>query len=282
MSHWFILTILVTIAVGIVAFINKIFASRKYDQRFSTIILYGIMSFFALAYLSLLGIEQVSNRNIILSIVWGAQIYSYSLIMMTVLRYLPTSTYFISARLTSSFMLLAIGIIFFNDIISNSEMAGLLLGVFAMVLLFDKEKKKNVNYKKGVLFLLLGILGLVLGHTITKILSFNIETVPTILAITFLSSFFFSLLIGYRTIKENKHNFRPIFSINLVQSVLYFFYFVVLFYVYKMGDLGISYKIQSYSPFIPIILSAIIYKEKITKKKMIAMVLTIASLWFFV
>lgn len=67
----------------------------------------------------------------------------------------------------------------------------------------------------------------------------------------------------------------------LVQASLYFFYFVMLMNVYRNGDLGISYKIQSYSPFIPIILSAFIYKEKISKKKKIALILVAISLWFF-
>lgn len=51
--------------------------------------------------------------------------------------------------------------------------------------------------------------------------------------------------------------------------------------VYRNGSLVISYKIQSYSPFIPIILSAFIYKEKISTKKKIALILVAVSLWFF-
>ncbi|MCA9460330.1 MAG: EamA family transporter [Nanoarchaeota archaeon] len=208
--------------------------------------------------------------------------YSYALIMMNALKYLPTSTYFIGVRLGSSFVLLAFGIIFFKDIISNLEFFGYILGIFAIILLFEKEKKEKTNFKKGVPILLFGILSLVVGHSITKYFSLNNEITPSILTLAFLFSIIFSFIFGYKNIKKNLIHLKPIFLINLVQGFLYVFYFIMLFYVYKIGDLGISYKIQSYSPFIPIILSAIIYKEKITKKRALAIVLTILSLWFFV
>ena len=282
-SSWFILSILVTVSVWIVAFINKIFAKRKYDQRFSAIILYGIMFLFSIIYLLIFNeIEFIEIKSIILAIIRWVSICLYSLILMTVLRYLPTSTYFIVGRLSSSFVLLIIWILFFGDIISNQEILWLLIWIIAMILLFEKEKKEHLNYKKGIFFLLLWIFTLILGHTIAKVFSLEIKTVPTILAITFFSSFVSSIIIWYNTIKKNKHHFKIIFSINLIQSILYFLYFIVLFYVYRFWDLWISYKIQSYSTFIPIILSAIIYKEKITKKRFIAMLLTIASLRFFV
>jgi len=281
MFDWFIITLLTTISVGIVAFINKIFAERKYDERFSAMVLYGIVFFFSLIYLSFFHVERLEFSDILLSAIWGVQICSYSLIMMVALKYLPTSTYFISVRLLSSVILLVIGIIFFGDIISRSEIIGLVFGFPAMMLLFEKEQKENLNYKKGIFVLILGVLSLALGHSIAKIFSSKIELIPTVLAFTFFISFFSAVLIGYKTTRPNRKYFKLIFIINFWQASLFFFYFIMIFRVYGMGNLGISYKIQSYSPFIPIILSSIIYKEKITKKKMVALVLTIFSLWFF-
>ena len=72
---------------------------------------------------------------------------------MTALRYIPTSTFFINVRLLSSFSLLFIGIIFFQDIISQNEIIGFTLGIIAMILLFEKENKKYTNYKKGIIIL---------------------------------------------------------------------------------------------------------------------------------
>ena len=98
-SNWFISSISITIAVWIVAFINKIFAERKYDQKFSAMILYGLMFIISLLYLFIFSeIKLIDTKTIILAIILGVEVYCYSLVMMTVLRYLPTSIYFISIR----------------------------------------------------------------------------------------------------------------------------------------------------------------------------------------
>ena len=56
---------------------------------------------------------------------------------------------------------------------------------------------------------------------------------------------------------------------------------IVNSYAYYGGNVAIVYKIISYSLFIPIILSIIFYKEKVTPKKMIAFLLTILSIALF-
>ncbi len=279
---WLIYALLSTLAIGLVAFVNKIFAKNNFDQKYSALILHFILFIFSGIYLSFFGISNLDLKTIILAIFFGLQIYSYSLIMMTVLRYLPTSTYFINVRLSSSFILLIIGMIFFKDIISRSETMGFIFGVTAMLLLFEKENKKNIDYKKGIIFLIFGIISLVVGHTIHKIISLQIENLPTILFITFLSGFIASIIFGYEKIKENQKHIKTIFKFNIVQGLLFFFYIITVTYMYNSGDLGTSYKILSYSPFIPIILSLIIYKEKITKKKFFGMIFTLLSIWFFI
>jgi len=282
MSFWFINTLLVTLSIGIVAFVNKIFAQRKYDQKFSAMVLYGIMFLISLGYFLIYPSGHLTLSDIFLVSLFGISVYTYSLIMMTALRYLSTSTYFISVRLISSFTLLFIGIFFFGDHISLNSWLGFSLGVVAIALLFEREEKqKTSNYSKGLLLLLIGTISVIFGHTLYKNFSSRIDIAPIFLLISFLSAFITSLLFGVKTIKNNKLYFKEILKLNSAQAVLYFIYFVLLFKTYRLGALGISYKIQSYSPFIPIILSAIIYKEKISTKKKIALVLVAISLWFF-
>ncbi len=127
----------------------------------------------------------------------------------------------------------------------------------------------------------LGSLVLIFTNAIAKLSSIEYDKAPVVLVVMCFSAFLTSLVLGYKKIATNKKYFLPILKINLIQGGLYFFYFVMLMNVYRNGDLGISYKIQSYSPFIPIILSAFIYKEKISKKKKIALILVAISLWFF-
>jgi drug/metabolite transporter (DMT)-like permease len=201
--------------------------------------------------------------------------------MMNALRYLPTSTYFITVRLSSSFILLMIWVVFFADIISSKEILWFVLWVVAMLLLFERQWTPSKNIKLWLFYLVLWILFLVFGHTITKILSLELSQVPTLLVIAFTSAFTTALLFWYKHIEKNIKDIKQIFTINLFQSFFFFTYFYFLFQVYNLWDLGISYKIQSYSPFIPIILAAIIYREKISLKQSLWIFLTALSLYFF-
>lgn len=284
LENWLILTLIVTISIGIVAFINKIFAQRKYNVAFSTLVLYAIMLCISVALWCVqwfVSLSEIGNKSIILCIFWWIQFYGYSFVMMNALHYLPTSTYFITVRLSSSFILLWAGILFFGDIISSKEILWFFCWVLAMLLLFEKQIHENFNIKKWVFYLSLWIVFLVFWHIVTKLLSLELTQVPTLLVIAFTSAFITALIFWYKSIWENLKDFKSIFTINIFQSFFFFIYFYFLFQVYNLGDLWISYKIQSYSPFIPIILAAIIYREKITTKQAVWISLTAISLYFF-
>lgn len=284
LDNWLILSLVVTFAIGIVWFTNKIFAERKYNVKFSALILYVFLFIFAIITgltLWFSSYEEIWRQNFILSVISWIQMYTYTFIMMTALRYIPTSTYFITVRLSSSFILLLIGIFFFGDILTAKELFWFLFGVVAMLLLFEKEERKHSKYIIWLIFLVFWILSLVMGHSISKILSFDLSTIPSVLTIIFFSALLFSLVFWYKEIKPNMYNLKEISKINFLQAIFYFIYIYLLYYVYKSGDLGISYKIQSYSPFIPIILAAIIYKENISNKKMLWIFITAISLYFF-
>lgn len=283
-EYWFILTLLVTISVGIVAFINKIFAEKWYNPQLSALVLYSIMFLFSITLWIFQWFQWVSElwiKNILLCIIWWMQFYGYSLIMMKALRYLPTSTYFITVRLSSSFLLLFIGMIFFWDSLSSQQIIWFILWVLAMSFLFEKDSSKQVDYKMWSIFLWLWIIFLVFGHTATKLLSIDFSYIPTFLTIAFASAIVTGIIFGFSHIKKNISDIRWILILNSYQSFFYFTYFYFLFYVYQLWELGISYKIQSYSPFIPIILAAIIYRDKITKYKAIWIWLSAVSLYFF-
>lgn len=284
LDNWIILTLIVTISIGIVAFINKIFAQRKYNVPFSTLVLYTFMLCISIVlwYIQwFVPFSEIGNKNIVLCVFWWIQFYWYSFVMMNALRYLPTSTYFITVRLSSSFILLVTGILFFGDIISHKEILWFFCWVIAMLFLFENQVHENLNIKKWIIFLSLWITFLVFWHVVTKLLSLELTQVPTLLVVAFSSAFVTALVFWYKSIWENIKDLKPIFIINIFQSFFFFVYFYFLFQVYNLWDLWISYKIQSYSPFIPIILAAIIYKEKISLQKSIWIMLTILSLYFF-
>ena len=81
----------------------------------------------------------------------------------------------------------------------------------------------------------------------------------------------------------NKVEVKKILKYAFISCFLFVSYFLyILPQMYILGTLSLSYKMISYSLFVPVILSLIIYKEEISKKKIFAIFLTIVSVTLFI
>ena len=280
-EYWFLFALLSMLLVGLISFTNKIFAEKKFKASHLAVFVNGTMSILAFIYLLFNFEISYDILLIILAIFFGIQIYLYNIIMIYGLRIVPTSTFVVNVRLISSISLLIIGILFFGDIISNYELIGFVLGVIAIILLFENQGSIQRNeYLKGILYVLLGSLLLIFGHLVSKLFTTS-QQFPFLIFISFTAAFIVSIIFGYKELFKKNQEIKTILKLSIFQGTLGFIYTLSLIYVYTYGDLGISYKIMSYSPFIPIILSFIIYNENISKKQWFALAITILSLWFF-
>jgi drug/metabolite transporter (DMT)-like permease len=202
------------------------------------------------------------------------------------LKYLSTSTYFINYRLLSSIWLVFIWIFFFQENISIKEFLWILLGFFIFYLLFEKktENEKKVDFKKGILYLLFWIILATVSQVLSKYFVINNED---ILSLYVYEGIFWTLLTLFISRKEKLKDIiyvpdKRFFSFLILSWGVFTVWWIYnLLAFQKGGDIAIVYKIISYSIFIPIVLSAIFYKEKITLRKIIAFILTILSIALF-
>ena len=213
----------------------------------------------------------------------GFLIYLNQIFTIKGLKNLSSSMMFINVRVFSSIFLLFLGIIFFNEQMTLNKFLGFFLGVLVFALLFDKNEtiEKEANVKVGLLFLCLSVLTFTIANFINKYASL---INPNVLLFYFLVGVFvFSLIEAlYKKslfIKEeyNSKIFILAASYGTLISILNHLFFTAL----SLHDLAVVYKIFSFEIFVPIFLSAIFYNEKLTIRKIIAFILTIASIWFF-
>ncbi len=282
LSSWFLSALLVALSVGLVGFINKVIVEKGYSQPMSMVVFYTVQVItYALAFL-LIGNYNIVLPMVVLGVLWGVGDYINFRLRFISLQGISSSLFFINSRLFSAIALLILGVVFFGDMISIYEYIGFAIGFAVLGLLFEKEKVENPNYRKGLIALSASIFVLILLH-------FGIKYATTILDNIFVLFFSFaftgltiSVITNKRQLALHTENLSKIIYLNIVHAFLFFFYIYFLFNTYKLADLGIAYKMQSYSIFVPIILSIIVYKEKVGYKKVLAFVLTIVSLWFFV
>ena len=281
---WFIYSILTCLSVGLYGFSTKVQAESKYDDFYFYFFMYFTFLMF-LPYLIYKKVNFFDLEIISFSIVFVLLYFFILKTRFVSLKYLGSSTYFINYRIFSSILLLISGIIFFSEKITINDYFGIFIGFVVFYLLLEKKDKKGSfkDLKKGIVFLFCGIVLISINQSFAKYVSINFYNV-------FLLMFYegiFGLLLLFvlkrkklkkllKKIPDKKHILILFFG-GIIHAIS--LYYNIL--AYNEGNLAVVYKIISYSIFITIFLSMIFYKEKINLRKVIAFILTIISIWFF-
>ena len=180
--------------------------------------------------------------------------------------------------------IILIGFFIFDESLTNKQLFGFLIGFFVFIILYEKDISNNKNIKKmGFIFLGFSILFIVL----TNFFKFNIKYIDfNIFNFLFLDGVFgtiFLFIMNYK--KINFSNSKKIFLKNykLIFSISSIKYLSIIFYVnsFLLIPYGIAFKINSFSILIPILLSAYFLKEEIKTRQILAIILSIISIYFF-
>ena len=201
------------------------------------------------------------------------------------LRFLSSSSYFINYRIISSTLLIWVGMVFFWDILSLEQFIWILLWFFVFYLLIEKKNQTETasDLKKWFIYLIIGAIAVTWLQTVGKDFAVSDFDIYTLVLYQGVLWCLMSLVLKW------KESYKQVFKIHHYKQLLFLMGAGILFglstvfnlLALQEWNLAIVYKIISYSLFIPIILSIIIYREPVTSKKLIAVWLTIISIFLF-
>jgi drug/metabolite transporter (DMT)-like permease len=202
------------------------------------------------------------------------------------LEHVSTSFFFINYRIFSSILVLLIGLLFFSEELQIKDYLGMLVGFLVFFALLENTKESTIKKKigLGLLYTLLAIVFISFTQYLLKGSSYYQIGLFDFLFFLALFGFLFASIINRKKI-TNKYVFfnnkNKIVSIACLQGVIAITLASVSGLAYSMGIMVIAYKITSFGLLIPIILSVIIYKEEMTKRKLVAIALALVSIALF-
>ena len=285
---WFIYALVSSVTIGFWHFSIKILSEENKSEFYFFLYFYGVLLVFssiAIGFFKNISFDY-NFLIILISFLFVGLYYFLLETRIKALKYISSSIYFINYSIASSISLIFIGILIFSEKFSIFYFFGFLLGFTVFYLLHDKSRndiQEEKDFVKGIKMVFVGVIFISIFHTIYK---FSAVGDLNIFSIMFFQGVFGILLILFRHRKKIKENIKMIPSIKEHlffggSGLLNCLAFLFIFFAFMEGNLSIVYKIVSYSIFIPIMLSMIFYKEKITTRKTFAFALTIISLWFF-
>lgn len=290
MELWVIYSLISCLAVWLFGFFQKVESESK-SVNTNGFIIYAHVSMILLPLVMFL--TWFSQITVNLELIFYAIVmnFMYIIILKTrlkSLKFLSSSTYFINYRIFSSILLLIFGQILFWEIIFPREYLGIFLWFVIFYFLLEKKTKKesDQDLKKWYLFLAAGV-GLLsviwLAQKQFTLWDFDI--------VSYIFYSWFAGIFSTFMMRKKEETLKEILKIKRKKDILFLVWTAIVFPMWLYcnlqalmagWDVAVVYKIISYSLFIPIILSVIFYKEKITLNKIFAFILTIASIWLFV
>lgn len=288
METWFWAAVIATGLMGIGNFTFKLAAKRGYDG--ATFSLYGAITtlppIFALAFIvtTMSGWAWIALLAGAVSGFMGA---TNNVSKVIALRYIDTTIYFPLFKLLSPLLAIIFGWVFFVERFSSYEWIGLALGLLVPLLLINpKEKGRQTDLVRG---LLLVVFTAVLAAAGAALIKYATEVWPDIWWIT--AAQITGLLIGSITaiLIQNRELVLQVLNPRNVDNTLIFWAFLrslvmaagvlLVNYAYVSGgSLAIVHTITSMYILIPIVLAIIFYNEHWNLQKVVAIVLSVASL----
>ena len=288
MELWFILAVGASITAGFAAFTVKVVAKREYNSElyiFNSAI--GALLLSVLIAIAIFGFSNLHWFAILIAFIGGALASFSQILKVYALRYIDTTIYFPLFKVISPLIAIIFGLMFFGEVFSAPEWAGLILGLLVPLLLITKaEHRRQNNLIRGL------VLVLVTGVISAIVAGFNKYATGLSSDVFWLmASASLGVLLGSLAIiihKKGLHNLletikgessRGLVAASALRAVFITVSFGLTLYSFSLGGpLGIVYTIHSLYILIPIVFSIIFYKEHWNLQKIGAIILSVVAL----
>ena len=205
--------------------------------------------------------------------------------IMVSLKYLDASFSIVAIRLISSFLVLFIGIYILWDQLSLYNIVWFIIGAIALFLLSWFRLWDRIKiHPKWVIGICMAIAWVVFWNAYFKYIvpDINVHDFMPIQFTTTLLSLIFYIVVRRKVWSITKASVMKVLPYSGITALIFVVYFLYLIpNIYLLGPLSLGYKILSYSLIVPVILSIIFFWDPLGKRRIIAFVLTIISIFLF-
>ena len=265
------------VAFGGMQALFKVPAAKGYNKY-----VYSVLGFTVAAILSFVFFREVISFDVhtmLLAFVWGIANASYVLLTMAILKRLDTNVSFPITSLGSHFLVVIIGIFFFNDILSALQAAAL-IATFLLIGFYN-HTNKHITLSNGLIPIATGI---ILLSTFIKFIQ-KIGAISSVtgdyifwqLFFATIAAVFILLLTKNNRLVERKIDGKLLLWSALV-GTLTFVGTVAMVKALSIGPFSLVYTINSFYILVSSIVAWKLFGEKLTRQKVLFILLAIVVL----
>jgi uncharacterized membrane protein len=280
MANWYLYSVLALLLLGVQRFLNKVAAERDCSSSLTTAVFMGTVTLFS-AVTFLLSAETPTNVSSLLVL---SLVNSFSFALATIshieaLRHLPSGIVFPLTRL-SLVVVVITSVVYFGEQLSSLQWLGILLGLAVAVVLVQDLRTDGGgqgNRRAGLLFVAVCILCGAVAAISSKLAVVSTSKAG-FMTLSYLLGTGFSLAISKKWGQAKKlGTSREAVVIGILMGVLNFFGFYAFLTALESGPLSAIALITGMHFVIAIILSVVLYREKMTVARSICIGLTLVA-----
>lgn len=281
MINWYSSSIIALLLLGTQRFFYKVAAERKCPTAWVT---FSFMSTVTLLSAVLFVLQQRQEPHVGY-LVTVALINSAAFLLATVahieaLKYIPANIVYPIVRLNVA-LVAVFSIVYFKDQISFQQGVGLLVAVIAMLVLtrqMHEETGQKERRRAGLIFVFLALVGGFAASISSKFAAVHTDKLA-FMALSYLAGMVGSLGIKKAlAFQESNGSKREALGIGIIMGVFNFAGFYAFLVALEHGPLSLIATIVGMHFVIAIVLSAVIYREKMRTGGVVGLLLTIVSI----
>lgn len=277
--NWYYLSLITLVCQGVKGFLYKVSAEKNCNSALTNFFWVLTVAIISAIFLIITEEKILNIQNLIILAFLGGGAYVVSTITrIEALKHAATSVVFPITRL-SSIIIISFSLLYFRDALSVSQSAGIIISVlvaFIVTKQHGSEKSQSKNFTLGIL---LSLIAALFGAVATIVPKFAVISLG-IFGYMFLT-YLFQVLFSFIFIKKLGKNSNNNILISAKLGILMGFINMIGFYSFlralEIGPLSIVFTVQSLSFVVTIVLSVIIYKEKITIRRIIGILFAVIA-----
>jgi drug/metabolite transporter (DMT)-like permease len=283
MKNWYLLSIAALVLMGVQRFLYKVSAERECDTAWTTFSFMATVTVLSVVFFLSRRETLTDARMLLLT----AGINSASFVLGTIthieaLKHLPSGVAYPIIRLNMVVVVL-FSVLFLHDRVSLHQVLGILLAIVVIVILTrDAEERKGSlgSIRKGLFLVFVSLISGSVASISSKFAAVYSNKLGFMALSYFLGTLFSAALIRTSGKERSGGGRKDAISIGLLMGLINFVGFYTFLAALSVGPLSIIVSITGLHFVIAVLLSVIVYKEKLSRTRILGMALAIASILF--
>jgi uncharacterized membrane protein len=283
MTTWYAFSLAALVLLGMQRFLYKVSAERKCPTPWTTFSFMATVT--VLSTISFIVLkESISDAKMLLV---TALLNSASFVLGTVthieaLKHVPASVVYPILRLNMVVVVL-FGVFILDDQVSLHQVLGILLAIAVVLILTkdaDRTKGSMGSARRGLFLLFVSLVCGSVASISAKFAALYASKLGFMALSYFLGTLFSAGLIRKSCKEEARKERKDAVMIGVLMGLINFAGFYAFLSALSAGPLSIIVSITGMYFAIAVILSAIVYKEKLSARRILGIALTVASVLF--